>query len=421
MQEQEVKPNYYAILPANVRYDKKITPNAKLLYTEITALCNKEGYCWATNKYFANLYQVSSRSIQNWIACLVENNYLKIDLIYKENTKEIIARHIYLNFTTTSEKNFTTPIEENFIHNIKSSLNIKEKINNLNKIINKKALLNNSSNLNKENQDNKEVEDKYFNKTFYNEIFINDRQSKYKKYSQFVYLTEREYTRLIEEYTKEVITQSITELNLWKLEKFSTGLKGDKNACKGDDYLKIRRWVIMKVLETIKKTDYKKFEKLSYIYTLHTNPMMLEMIQFIIRSGINKNIFSIEIVKSNKYNFEILEEFKNLIIEYGADKINEVYRNIKVNNIENLKKELLDGPKCHCLDGVVVMRPENSNNKNFMGIDLLCYCKLGKEKLKNQDYSNYPIWNKQITQIINNETYLLIEGLQQAFNLNKNI
>ena len=32
------KPNYYAIIPANVRYDEKLSPNEKLFYGEITAL-----------------------------------------------------------------------------------------------------------------------------------------------------------------------------------------------------------------------------------------------------------------------------------------------------------------------------------------------------------------------------------------------
>ena len=63
----EERPNYYAIIPANIRYDNTLPPNAKLLYGEITALCNKDGYCHATNEYFAKLYSVSTRTITEWI------------------------------------------------------------------------------------------------------------------------------------------------------------------------------------------------------------------------------------------------------------------------------------------------------------------------------------------------------------------
>ena len=69
-------PGYYAIIPASVRYDDKITPNAKLLYGEITALCRKQGFCWATNDYFAGLYKTSEKTIGRWIKTLKDRKYI---------------------------------------------------------------------------------------------------------------------------------------------------------------------------------------------------------------------------------------------------------------------------------------------------------------------------------------------------------
>ena len=61
------QPNYYAILPAFVRYDKDLPANARLLYGELTALTNKKGYCFASNNYFAPLYGVTTQEISKWI------------------------------------------------------------------------------------------------------------------------------------------------------------------------------------------------------------------------------------------------------------------------------------------------------------------------------------------------------------------
>jgi hypothetical protein len=61
------KPNYYAVIPADVRYNKNLTPNSKLLYAEITALCNMNGKCTASTQYFCKLYEVSRVSIQKWL------------------------------------------------------------------------------------------------------------------------------------------------------------------------------------------------------------------------------------------------------------------------------------------------------------------------------------------------------------------
>lgn len=117
---EDNKKSYYAIIPANVRYSN-ITPNAKLLYGEITALCNEKGYCWATNEYFANLYGASKRSVSLWIKELIDNRFINSTLKYKENSKEIEQRILTIvpmekNFNTYG-KNLLEGMEKNFQEN----------------------------------------------------------------------------------------------------------------------------------------------------------------------------------------------------------------------------------------------------------------------------------------------------------------
>jgi hypothetical protein len=111
-----VKPNYYAIIPANVRYDDKLPANAKLLYGEITALCNKEGRCWASNNYFAELYGLNKRSITRLIQVLNLRGYIKMTVEYKEGTKQISKRYVQICHEVI-DKNVTSPIDKNVYYN----------------------------------------------------------------------------------------------------------------------------------------------------------------------------------------------------------------------------------------------------------------------------------------------------------------
>lgn len=90
----EEKPNYYAILPASVRYDKRLRASEKLLYGEITALTQKTGECWASNSYFSELYGVTNQAISKWILDLRECGY--IDISYTFNGKKVDKRIIKL-------------------------------------------------------------------------------------------------------------------------------------------------------------------------------------------------------------------------------------------------------------------------------------------------------------------------------------
>jgi len=124
-------PNYYAIIPANIRYNDNLPPNAKLLYGEITALCNDMGVCWATNEYFAKLYKVSERTITEWIKKLQEDCFIKTEIQtkrYEDGTvKKIRVIHIENLLQNHVEVFMQNHIEENFRYNNTSKTNnIKE-------------------------------------------------------------------------------------------------------------------------------------------------------------------------------------------------------------------------------------------------------------------------------------------------------
>lgn len=168
MEEQQKA--YYAIIPANVRYDKDLAPNAKLLYGEITALCNEKGYCWASNQYFADLYHSSISAVQKWVSALVKKGYINLELVYKEGTKQILQRKLYItpgvNIYTTSHKNLYDPGVKKYMT---PGVNICV-------------------------ENNKDI-----NNTFNNKKDVYTRKHKYGEY-QHVLLTDEEHTHLVELY-----------------------------------------------------------------------------------------------------------------------------------------------------------------------------------------------------------------------------
>lgn len=168
MEEQQKA--YYAIIPANVRYDKDLPPNAKLLYGEITSLCNEKGYCWASNQYFADLYHSSISAVQKWVNALVKKGYINLELVYKEGTKQVLHRKLYItpgvNIYTTSHKNLYDPGVKNYT----------------------------TPGVNIYVENNKDI-----NNTFNNKKDVYTRKHKYGEY-QHVLLTDKEHAHLVELY-----------------------------------------------------------------------------------------------------------------------------------------------------------------------------------------------------------------------------
>lgn len=123
---------YYAVIPAQVRYDKELKPNAKLLYGELTALCNQMGYCWASNEYFAQLYGLAEATISRLIAQLERRGYIRCEM---EPTAKGSRRRIYAgsflvapggldeNVNTPVDEIVKDPLDENVKQNITSNNN----------------------------------------------------------------------------------------------------------------------------------------------------------------------------------------------------------------------------------------------------------------------------------------------------------
>ena len=89
------KPSYWAVLPASVRYDPALPSSAKLLYAEVSALCDELGYCFATNDYFASNFELSTKSVQRLLKDLADHGYITVDVVRDPKTNAVLERRIY--------------------------------------------------------------------------------------------------------------------------------------------------------------------------------------------------------------------------------------------------------------------------------------------------------------------------------------
>ena len=98
-------PNYYAVIPAHVRYAEHLSNFQKLLYWEITALSHKCGYCFAQTSYFCKLYGKSRPWISEVLSDMNKKWYINIEVMPEIwNQRKIYIGGCQENLTSLSGK-----------------------------------------------------------------------------------------------------------------------------------------------------------------------------------------------------------------------------------------------------------------------------------------------------------------------------
>ena len=108
-------------IPYEILTDIKLNDKEKFVYSMILYL-SKEKECIMSNSYISELLNITKIQASRIINSLKKKGYLKVDIIYKENSREIALRKItpiYKNVNTYKQIN-TSPI----------NTNVKEIINN---------------------------------------------------------------------------------------------------------------------------------------------------------------------------------------------------------------------------------------------------------------------------------------------------
>ena len=81
-------------IPIEILTDKKLSDKEKIIYTIIIYLSKEKRYCYLTNKSISGLLNISITQVSKLVNSLKDKGYINIEMIYKENSKEVEMRKI---------------------------------------------------------------------------------------------------------------------------------------------------------------------------------------------------------------------------------------------------------------------------------------------------------------------------------------
>jgi DNA-binding Lrp family transcriptional regulator len=114
----------YLFCPEVVWSNDKLSLTEKVLLGRVIALSNKFGYCIASNQFFADELNLSSRTVSAYLNKLEKDGYLKRTTIYKKNSQEVDQRRLVFIFEREGAvENISIPLE-NFTRNNRYTLDV---------------------------------------------------------------------------------------------------------------------------------------------------------------------------------------------------------------------------------------------------------------------------------------------------------
>ena len=109
-------------IPVEILLNEKLSDKEKMILSMILYLSEETGNCFASNKYIANILNVTAGRVSKIVNALKNKGYIEIELKFKLNSKEIENRQLIPNrehINRCSQKY----LEDMVINNYSSSQN----------------------------------------------------------------------------------------------------------------------------------------------------------------------------------------------------------------------------------------------------------------------------------------------------------
>jgi biotin operon repressor len=87
------KNNHWVLIPPII-YSSDLPDKAKILHGRIMALSDKEGYCYATNGFFAEELCITKQTVSQYISRLRDEGFVTVQILYQADGKTVKTRYL---------------------------------------------------------------------------------------------------------------------------------------------------------------------------------------------------------------------------------------------------------------------------------------------------------------------------------------